>query len=69
MKKIILFITLCYLKMESQTPNYVWAEGFGGNGYDGMKIATDAAGNVYGAGFFQSDSITIGNFTFYNDSL
>jgi hypothetical protein len=49
--------------------NYLWGRTFGGNYYDGCDgLTTDAWGNVYLAGYFQSDSITIGSYKLYNST-
>ena len=48
-----------------QVPNWVWAEGAVGT-ETGYSVATDPSGNVYVAGNFTCDSITLGSYTFYN---
>jgi hypothetical protein len=47
--------------------NILWAKGAGGNGVDFPNpVKTDAFGNVYVSGYFDSDSITIGTTTLIN---
>jgi hypothetical protein len=49
--------------------NVQWAQGVGGTDYDGDgSIAADAAGNVFIAGFYFSNTITIGSFVLINES-
>jgi len=49
--------------------NFLWARSFGGDYYDGSDaMTTDPQGNVYVAGYFQSDSITIGTTKLYNST-
>ena len=47
--------------------NVIWANGIDGNGYDhGYAIATDALGNCYVTGTFDSPSLTFGTHTINN---
>ncbi|MGZ3903589.1 MAG: SBBP repeat-containing protein [Bacteroidia bacterium] len=71
MRNTLLFfcIILICVNVFPQSPNYTWAQSFGGNQYDGMIIASDQNGNVYGTGSFPSDSISFGSFIFHNDSI
>jgi hypothetical protein len=67
MKKIILlfsgicfFVFLCNLSY-AQIPNWQWAKSFGGTGEDyAVSVATDASGNSYMTGYFNSPTITFG---------
>jgi hypothetical protein len=56
-----------FLLKVSTGGNLLWAEGFGGDYYDeAYGVATDQSGNVYVAGFYQSDSLLIGQAEYYN---
>ena len=47
--------------------NYIWANGSGGGGYQfGYAVATDAAGNVFVSGSYNSNAITFGDSTLSN---
>ncbi len=49
--------------------NVIWAKSAGGTDYELVhSVTTDAFGNVYVAGEFQSDSISFGSITLYNTS-
>ncbi len=68
MKSIILLISLTFFSLtniiNAQSPDWLWAKGAGGASADeGKDICTDAAGNVYIVGFFNSPSITFGAVT------
>jgi len=57
MKKNYLLIAAaftCFIEnVNAQSPNWLWAKGIGGTGYDiGNSIAVDASGNVYTTGWF-----------------
>ena len=44
--------------------NVIWAKSYGGNSFDGATcVTTDALGNIYMAGAFESSSITFGTTT------
>ena len=47
--------------MVAQSPNYLWAKSAGGTSDEfGRSVSTDALGNVYVIGTFQSISLTLG---------
>lgn len=51
----------------NSTGTFVWAKKAGGTSSDvSYSITTDAAGNVYTAGYFNSSSFTFGSFTLTN---
>jgi hypothetical protein len=51
----------------AQTPDWSWAKGMGGSGMDiSNGIARDSYGNLYIAGYFQGDTLTLGAFTLLN---
>ena len=63
----MVFILLANPKINAQT--CVWARGAGGSNNDvGQAVTTDANGNVYVTGFFESATITFGATTLTNDS-
>ena len=48
----------------SQSTEWLWAKSAGGpNDEMGVSVATDASGNAFVAGYFQSSSLTLGSFT------
>ena len=52
------------------TGNVLWANSAGGSGNDcANSVATDASGNVYITGYFDSPSITFGSYTLTNFAL
>ena len=66
----IVLIVLAIQNSFGQIPNWSWARGASGNGYDETSaVATDNIGNVYVSGYFSSDSITIEKFTLQNAGL
>lgn len=71
MKKIVYTYVLgCFLGLAGtsaygQVPYWAWAEGAIGSDA-GYSVATDPSGNIYVAGNFMHDSITLGSFTLYN---
>ncbi len=73
MKTKITFLAAMLLftfQIYAQSPNWAWAHSAGGNQYDyANSVTSDAAGNVYVAGYFRSNSITFGTITLTNGSL
>src|ERR1700757_869675 len=67
-KKFVLCISsICFLACTSLGQNWVWAASGVGTGTDeGYSVATDAAGNVYLTGYFNSPTITFGAYTLTN---
>jgi len=52
---------LSCINLFSQVPNWLWAIGSGGNGFDaGVRVCADANSNIYVAGNFASNTITFG---------
>lgn len=72
MKKLFttIVIAFLFLNANSQAPSWVWAKSIGSNsstyGDWGKCCATDMFGNLYVAGNFDSDSITFGTTTLFN---
>jgi hypothetical protein len=70
---LIVFFNLSLLifnNAKAQAPNWQWAKGVGGTGYDaGNSTATDAAGNVYVTGDYNTPTITFGAFTLTNTGV
>lgn len=72
MKKTAKTITLIILSLvcsslSAQTPNWVWAKNSGNSGNDRVnRTATDAFGNLYVAGYYNSPTITFGATTLTN---
>jgi hypothetical protein len=67
MKKFLLLFILIYCeKVSSQ--NWIWAKsGYGQYGSDeGYGVATDALGNVYTTGAFQSSPLVLGTYSLTN---
>ena len=67
--RIILFILSLALfgSASAQAPSFLWAKAAGGTNYDDANsVATDANGNVYVTGYFQSPTITFGTTTLTN---
>ncbi len=74
MKKHILHILILAFVSTTitiaQTPNWKWARSAAGGEYDeSSTIATDASGNIIIAGYFASDSITIGSINLQNAGI
>jgi hypothetical protein len=71
--KYLLFAFLILFTVQKsfgQIPNWNWARGATGNGYDeASTVTTDTFGNVYVSGYFSSDSITIEKITLRNAGL
>lgn len=63
---LLLFLTLLGTAY-AQSPSFVWSAAAGGTNLDdGNSVATDANGNVFVTGYFQSPTITFGNTTLTN---
>ncbi len=63
----LLSIVLLSLTSQAQNLEWAWAASAGGNDYDtSYGMATDADGNVFVLGYFQSASITLGSITLNN---
>lgn len=70
MKKIysLSALVLTCVSVNAQTPNWVWSKKAGGTSSDyGKSICTDANGNIYATGYFESSAITFGSFTLTNE--
>jgi hypothetical protein len=53
----------------AQSPDWLWAKSAGGTFDDyGNSVATDANGNTFVCGYFESSSITFGSYTLTNAS-
>lgn len=68
-----LLLTLSY----AQTPNWAWAQGIGGNigiinqsngSTLGTNVTTDANGNVYSIGYFETPTMVVGGYTLTNNN-
>ena len=74
-KKIFLLAVinpLCILLNISygQAPDWIWAKSAGGNQADIVNcIETDAGGNIYVTGFFESDTVNFGSFKLPNKGV
>ena len=72
MKKTITIIAamlIISLNTFSQAPNWAWATSqYGSNNDYGTYVATDAAGDVYEAGYFYSATLHCGSIMLANDS-
>lgn len=63
----LMLLILVFSDTRAQTQSWNWVNGQGGTLSDkGRKVCTDAAGNVFVAGTFTSQSITIGTITINN---
>ena len=73
MKNIIFTLTILFFNsftIFAQAPNFLWAQGAGSaNSEYAKSTATDAAGNVYVTGIYNSPSITFGTTTLTNAGL
>src|SRR5690348_937591 len=74
MKKITLLLILNFqfliFNSSAQVPNWLWAKSAGGtSGEVSWSCATDANGNVFATGSFQSTTITFGSTTLTNAGL
>lgn len=57
MKKIVLILISfagMWSNAEAQSGSWLWGKYAGGGGAEGMSVATDNAGNVFGTGFYNS---------------
>jgi hypothetical protein len=69
MKKILTttLLAMFWICMNAQTPDWLWVKSAGGTGIDeGNDISSDANGNVYVSGCFDSPTITFGTTTLTN---
>jgi acyl CoA:acetate/3-ketoacid CoA transferase alpha subunit len=65
----ILFFALLFISriVNAQTPNFVWAKGFGGLDNENVSsVATDINGNVFMAGNFLSDTLNFDSLSLSN---
>jgi hypothetical protein len=65
----ILFFALLFISriVNAQTPNFVWAKGFGGlDNEDVSSVATDINGNVFMTGNFLSDTLNFDSLSLSN---
>src|ERR1035437_9994737 len=72
MKKTLLFLSIVICTIvglhpfgaNAQTPNWSWAKSAGGTSNDlGQSVSTDASGNAFVTGYFQSPTIPFGSTT------
>ena len=62
MKKTVLLLMFAFYFFTYSAQTWDWAKTFGGNSYDyGQCISTDANGNSYVTGYFQSPAISFGS--------
>jgi hypothetical protein len=65
----ILFFALLFISriVYAQTPNFVWAKGFGGLENENVSsVATDINGNVFMTGYFLSDTLNFDSLSLSN---
>src|SRR4051794_8660798 len=64
---VVLLFACCIINTSAQAPSWAWAHAEGGTGDDNTTgIATDASGNVYIIGAYQSSPLAIGDTTLPN---
>src|ERR1035437_3832191 len=69
MKKLILLLTIVLLTINGFSQTCQWAKTAGNNYSDGGNaVSTDSNGNVFVTGDFDSDNITFGSTTLYNNN-
>jgi len=68
LRPLIVLLSCFFLSLsQAKAQSCVWAKGAGGHIEDiATSVTTDAAGNVYVAGYFQSATITFGTITLTN---
>jgi len=68
MKKIFLLLMFAFIFVNCKAQTFPWAKsGIGTGGFgEGLSTCTDASGNVFIAGHFQSPTIIFGTFTLTN---
>lgn len=72
MKKTIatIILTVIFISVNAQAPSWEWAKKIGSDGEEkGFCTKTDPSGNVYVAGYFDSQSVQLGGVYYSNFSL
>lgn len=70
LRSILFSLILIATTQRAAAQSWQWAKQAGDSATDaGYSVATDAAGNVYVAGLYSSDSISFGTFTFLNSTI
>lgn len=72
MKKTIatIILTVIFISVKAQAPSWEWAKKIGSDGEEkGFCTKTDPSGNVYVAGYFDSQSVQLGGVYYTNFSL